>query len=106
MMQSTVPYLSLAIWSPTVFGLFILAFGRDNNPSLVRGVSLLGAIASFLVTLPLISHFDNAAHGMQFVEKMSWIERFNIFYFLGIDGISLWFIPLTAFITVIVVIPV
>ncbi|MEB0233406.1 NADH-quinone oxidoreductase subunit M, partial [Undibacterium sp. 10I3] len=44
------------------------------------------------------------AHGMQFVEKFSWVEKFNIFYALGIDGISLWLIPLTAFITVIVVI--
>jgi NADH-quinone oxidoreductase subunit M len=104
MMQSTFPLLSLAIWLPIAFGVFVLAFGRDNNPGLVRGVSLLGSIASFLVTLPIIQGFDNAAHGMQFVEKASWIERFNIYYFLGIDGISLWFVPLTAFITIIVVI--
>jgi len=104
MMQSTSSLLSLAIWCPIAFGLFVLAFGRDNNPGLVRGVSLIGSLASFLVTLPLITHFDNNAHGMQFVEKFSWIEKFNIFYSLGIDGISLWLIPLTAFITVIVVI--
>lgn len=104
MMQSTFPVLSLVIWCPIAFGLFVLAFGRDDNPALVRGVSLVGAIVSFLVTLPLIQNFNNAAHGMQFVEKFAWIERFNIHYFLGIDGLSLWFIPLTAFITVIVVI--
>ncbi len=104
MMQSTFPVLSLVIWCPIAFGLFVLAFGRDDNPALVRGVSLVGAIVSFLVTLPLIQHFDNAAHGMQFVEKFAWIDRFNIHYFLGIDGLSLWFIPLTALITVIVVI--
>jgi NADH-quinone oxidoreductase subunit M len=104
MMQSTFPLLSLAIWLPIAFGVFVLAFGRDNNPGLVRGMSLVGSIASFLVTLPIIQGFDNAAHGMQFVEKASWIERFNIFYSLGIDGISLWFVPLTAFITIIVVI--
>jgi len=104
MMQSTSSLLSLAIWCPIVFGIFVLAFGRDENPGLVRGVSLIGALISFLVTIPLILHFDNAAHGMQFVEKFSWIEKFNVFYALGIDGISLWLIPLTAFITVIVVI--
>src|SRR4051812_7883373 len=104
MMQSTLPVLSLAIWVPILFGLFVLAFGRDDNPGMVRGVSLIGSIASFLVTLPLIQHFDNSAHGMQFVEKAPWIERFNVNYFLGIDGISLWFVPLTAFITVIVII--
>ncbi len=103
-MQSTLPYLSLAIWLPILFGAFILAFGRDDNPGLVRGVSLLGSVVSFLVTLPLIQKFDNAAHGMQFVEKTEWIGRFNIFYHLGVDGLSLWFVPLTAFITVIVVI--
>ena len=48
--------------------------------------------------------FDKNAHGLQFVEKSAWIERFNIFYTLGIDGLSMWFIPLTAFITIIVVI--
>jgi NADH-quinone oxidoreductase subunit M len=103
-MQSTFPLLSLAIWLPIAFGVFVLAFGRDDNPGLVRGISLIGSIASFLVTLPIIKGFDNAAHGMQFVEKAAWIDRFNVFYSLGIDGISLWFVPLTAFITVIVVI--
>ena len=104
MMQSTYPLLSLAIWMPIAFGLFILAFGRDNNAGLVRGMSLIGSLASLLVTFPLIENFDNAAHGMQFVERFAWIERFNIHYYLGIDGLSLWFVPLTAFITVIVVI--
>lgn len=104
MMQSTSSLLSLAIWCPIFFGIFVLAFGRDKNPGLVRSVSLIGAIASFIVTIPLITRFDNAAHGMQFVEKSAWIERFNAFYALGVDGISLWLVPLTAFITVIVVI--
>ncbi|MGV8893143.1 MAG: NADH-quinone oxidoreductase subunit M [Burkholderiaceae bacterium] len=104
MMQSTFPLLSLAIWCPIAFGIFILAFGRDDNPGLVRVASLIGAIASFLVTLPLLEGFDNSAHGMQFVEKHSWIDRFNINYFLGIDGISIWFVILTSFVTVIVVI--
>ncbi len=104
MMQSTFSLLSLAIWCPIAFGLFVLAFGRDDNPALVRSVSLLGSIVSFLVTLPLILGFDKTAHGFQFVEKAAWIDRFNVNYFLGIDGISIWFVLLTAFITVIVVI--
>jgi NADH-quinone oxidoreductase subunit M len=108
MMQSTIstfpPYLSLAIWLPVLFGVLVMAVGRDKNPGLVRVLSLAGAIVSFLVTIPLVQHFDNAAHGMQFVESTPWIGRFNIIYALGIDGLSLWFVPLTAFITVIVVI--
>ncbi|MRX07654.1 NADH-quinone oxidoreductase subunit M [Pseudoduganella sp. FT25W] len=108
MMQSTIstlpPYLSLAIWLPIIFGMIVLAVGRDSNAGFTRVLSLLGALVSFVATIPLITNFNNAAHGMQFVEKSAWIERFNIYYSLGIDGLSLWFVPLTAFITVIVVI--
>jgi len=103
-MQSTFPLLSLAIWLPIAFGIFILAFGRDSNPQLTRAVSLIGSIVSFLVTLPLIKQFDNTAHGMQFVEKAKWIDIFNINYSLGVDGLSMWFVVLTAFITIFVVI--
>ena len=71
---------------------------------MVRVLSLVGSLVSLLPTIPLITQFNTEAHGMQFVEKAPWIERFNIFYSLGIDGLSMWFIPLTAFITVIVVI--
>jgi NADH-quinone oxidoreductase subunit M len=104
MMQSTSHLLSLAIWSPIVFGLLVLALGRDDKASFVRWLSLIGSVVSFVLTLPIVNRFDNAAHGMQFIEKSPWIDRFNINYFLGIDGLSLWFVPLTAFITVIVVI--
>ncbi len=108
MMQTTFStsfsLLSLAIWCPIAFGVLILAVGRDNNPGLVRVAALIGSVVSFLVTLPLICGFNNAAHGMQFVEKMPWIQRFNIQYFLGIDGISVWFVILTAFITMFVVV--
>jgi NADH-quinone oxidoreductase subunit M len=104
MMQSHFPLLSLAIWLPIFFGLLVLAVGSDRNPGTARLLSLLGSIVSFLVTLPIVANFDNAAHGMQMVERAPWISSFNIFYALGIDGISLWFVPLTALITVIVVI--
>lgn len=107
MMLSTIsnfPILSVAIWCPIAFGVLILAIGRENNAGLIRIISLIGALVSFAVTVPLIEAFDNAAHGLQFVEKMPWINAFKVFYSLGLDGISLWMVPLTAFITVIVVI--
>ena len=66
-------------------------------------MSLIGALAGFLVTIPLYTGFDAGTAQMQFVEKASWIEAFNVNYHLGIDGISLWFVLLTAFITIIVV---
>jgi NADH-quinone oxidoreductase subunit M len=96
--------LSLAIWIPIAFGVLLLAIGRDQNAAMVRMVALVGAVVSFLVTLPLITGFDNGTAALQFVEKQPWIERFNVFYHLGVDGLSVWFVLLTAFITVIVVI--
>ncbi|PND36557.1 NADH-quinone oxidoreductase subunit M [Paucibacter aquatile] len=95
--------LSLAIFLPIACGAVLLALGRDDQAKTVRWLALLAALASFAVTLPLISGFDNSTAAMQFVENQPWIERFNIRYHLGLDGISMWFVPLTAFITVIVV---
>ncbi|MFG6469132.1 NADH-quinone oxidoreductase subunit M [Roseateles sp. BYS87W] len=96
--------LSLAIFLPIVCGALLLALGRDEQAGSVRWMALTAAVASFLVTLPLITGFDTTTAAMQFVENQAWIERFNIRYHLGVDGISMWFVPLTAFITVIVVI--
>jgi NADH-quinone oxidoreductase subunit M len=96
--------LSAAIWIPILFGLAILAFGRDQNASVVRGVSLGGALLGLLATVPLITRFDTSSAAMQFEEKALWIERFDIHYHLGVDGLSLWFVVLTAFITVIVIV--
>ena len=96
--------LSLAIWLPIAFGVILLALGRDDQAHVVRWVALIGAVASFLVTLPIYSGFRLGTAEMQFVEVLPWLDHFNVFYRLGVDGISLWFVLLTAFITVIVVI--
>ncbi|NML46421.1 NADH-quinone oxidoreductase subunit M [Ramlibacter sp. G-1-2-2] len=96
--------LSLAIWMPIVFGGILLALGRDDQARTVRWIALIGALASFLVTLPLYGQFDVSTASMQFVENVPWIERFNVNYHLGLDGISFWFVLLTAFITLVVVI--
>ncbi|MEY5028896.1 MAG: NADH-quinone oxidoreductase subunit [Pseudomonadota bacterium] len=96
--------LSLAIWTPIAFGVILLALGRDEQAGAVRWVALIGALVSFLVTLPLYTGFDASTAQMQFVENAAWIESFNIHYHLGVDGISLWFVLLTAFINLIVVI--
>ncbi len=97
-------WLSCAIWLPIGFGVLLLAFGRDSHAGIVRWAALAASVVSLAVTLPLISGFDNGTAAMQFVEQSGWIERFNVNYHLGVDGLSMWFVPLTAFITVIVVI--
>ncbi len=96
--------LSLAIWTPIVFGVILLAFGRDEHAKAVRWLALVGAVISLLVTLPLYDGFQLGTSAMQFVEKAPWIERFNVNYHVGVDGISFWFVLLTAFINVVVVI--
>ena len=96
--------LSLAIWTPIVFGVLLLAFGSDRHAGAVRWLALIGALLGLAVTIPLIGGFDTGTAAMQFVEKAPWVARFNMYYHLGVDGISMWFVPLTAFITVIVVI--
>jgi NADH-quinone oxidoreductase subunit M len=96
-------WLSLAVWVPIVAGLIVLAVG-DRNPREARGVSLLGAIVGFLVTIPLVTGFQTGTSAMQFVELIPWIPRFNVNYHLGVDGISVLFILLNSFITVLVVI--
>ena len=96
--------LSLAIWTPIVFGLMLLALGRDEQAPMVRWVALIGALVSFLLTLPLYQGFELGTADMQFEEQMAWIPRFNVNYHLGLDGISLWFVLLTAFINLVVVI--
>jgi len=96
--------LSLAIWTPVFFGVVLLALGRDDQARSVRWIALMGAFVSFLVTLPLYGGFELGTPAMQFVEKAGWIDRFDINYHLGVDGISLWFVLLTAFINVVVII--
>ncbi len=96
--------LSLAIWVPILAGLLVLATGGDRNAPLQRVLAFAGALFGFLVTLPLYANFNLQTSGMQFVELTPWIEQFNINYHLGVDGISVLFILLNSFITVLVVI--
>jgi len=101
--MSGTPLLSLAVWIPILAGFVVLATGSDRNAPLARMLALLGAVAGLLVTLPLYTGFDVTTPAMQFVELAPWIPRFNINYHLGVDGISMLFLILNSFITVIVV---
>ncbi|MCB0256870.1 MAG: NADH-quinone oxidoreductase subunit M [Anaerolineae bacterium] len=98
------PLLSLAIWVPLVGGLLVLATGSDRNAPLARSMALITSIIGFLVTLPLYTGFDTTTSAMQFVELARWIPAFNIHYSLGVDGLSVLFVLLNSFITVIVVV--
>jgi NADH-quinone oxidoreductase subunit M len=102
--MASVPLLSLAIWVPILAGLAVLAAGGEGNARNQKWLALGGAVLGFLVTVPLYTKFDLQSAGFQFVEREVWIERFNVFYHLGVDGISVLFVLLNSFITILVVI--
>lgn len=95
--------LSLAIWIPIAAGVLVLAAGKDSRAPLARVLAFMGALAGFLVTLPLFTGFDRLSGGYQFTEFHEWIPLLKINYALGVDGISVLFIILNAFITLLVV---
>jgi NADH-quinone oxidoreductase subunit M len=98
-----IPYLSLSIWVPILAGLSVLVLHRDSDAQRARWVALAGALAGFLVTLPLFTHFDTTTSALQFVERGEWIPRFDVWYFLGVDGISVLFVILNSLMTLLVV---
>jgi NADH-quinone oxidoreductase subunit M len=95
--------LSLTIWMPIVFGIAVLVMGRDSHPAPVRWTALAGSVLGLLVCIPLWTDFDRTS-AMQFVEMRPWIAAFNVNYHLGVDGISMPFIFLNSFMTLLVVI--
>ncbi|MFW8565588.1 NADH-quinone oxidoreductase subunit M [Orrella sp. 11846] len=103
MVSSSIPWLTLSIFFPILSGLIVLMWGRSDRPDFTRWLALTGAAISFLVTIPLYIGFNGDTAAMQFVEKAMWIEAFPVYYHLGVDGISLWFVLLTAFVTILVV---
>ncbi len=98
------PPLSLVIWVPILGGLAVLATGNDRNAPLARLLALVAAALGFLVSIPLYTGFDASTSAMQFEELVPWIYRFNINYHLGVDGISMPFILLNSFTTLLVII--
>ena len=95
--------LSFVIWVPIAAGVLILLLG-EHNIVIGRWVALVASLTTLVLTVPLWGHFDTTTAALQFTEKLAWIPRFNAFYALGVDGISLPLIVLTAFMTVPVVI--
>lgn len=100
-MESGFPLLTLTIWLPIVGGIAVLASG-DQDRGISKKTALVFAVLTFLVSLELWIGFDNGMSGMQFVERSAWIPSFDVYYSLGIDGISMPLIVLTTFVTMFV----
>lgn len=95
--------LSLLIWVPILGGIATLLVG-DRRAPVARWVALLTSLLALALCVPLYQQFLNGTADFQFVERRPWIEAFNAQYYLGVDGISLPLILLTAFMTVPVII--
>src|SRR5712675_107535 len=95
--------LSAIIWLPVGGGVLTLLTG-DRRARLARWCALLVALLTLALCLPLWQAFDPATAGFQYLERLAWIPRLHATYYLGVDGIALPLILLTAFMTVPVVI--
>ncbi len=102
-MQADWPILSVLLWLPIAAGLLLLLAG-ERSAAAARWLALLASVATFVVSVVLWRDFDTSTAAMQFVERQPWIGAFNAWYHLGVDGISMPLIVLTAFITPLVVI--
>jgi NADH-quinone oxidoreductase subunit M len=102
-MQADWPILSVLVWLPIAVGVLLLLIG-DRNPGAGRWLALAGTLVTFVISVILWRDFNAATAAMQFVEREPWIGAFNAWYHLGVDGISMPLIVLTAFITPLVVI--
>ncbi|MEL0029961.1 MAG: NADH-quinone oxidoreductase subunit M [Betaproteobacteria bacterium] len=96
--------LSIIIWLPIFFGALVLLIGQNGRDALARRVSFLGAVLGAAVVVPVWLDFDRQATSFQFVEKVNWIDAFNIYYHLGIDGLSLLLIALNCVTTIFVIV--
>lgn len=103
-MLADLPLLSLVIWAPIIGGVLVLFASKEEQAPMAKMIALVASVITFLLAIPLYTGFDVSTHQMQFVENTPWIDAFNINYHLGIDGISMPLILLTAFTTILVII--
>ena len=95
-MVQSLPILSLLVWAPILGGLVVLCVG-DRMRDSAKLFTLLVSLFALLLSILLYLRFDTTTVLMQFVEYSEWISTFNINYHLGVDGISVPLIMLTAF---------
>lgn len=103
MSQTQFPILTLITFFP-LLGAAIILFLNKEKKEIIRWVTLIIALLEFIFSLPLFFQFRLDFPGMQFVEKAPWIPEYGMNYFLGIDGISLFLVLLTTFLTFVSVI--
>ncbi|MFI5338500.1 MAG: NADH-quinone oxidoreductase subunit M [Candidatus Methylomirabilales bacterium] len=97
-----VPILSLITYIPLVGAILLLFVGRERI-GIIRNLAFVSSLASFAVSLLLPFNYDQSTAAVQFVERHTWIPSIGATYFFGMDGISLWLVMLTTFLSPIAV---
>ena len=98
--MTDIPILSLTIFLPLLGAIVILLIKDDENSiNNIKKVALLTSVGVFLLSLFIWLQFDNSNPGYQFQEKFRWFNDFNFYYHIGIDGISLFMVILSTFLT-------
>ena len=90
--------LAILLFLP-IIGSVLLLFINKKNESLIKYFGLAVSVLVFIVSLIIYSNFNSDIGDFQFLLKVSWISNLNISFFVGIDGMSMLLILLTAFIT-------
>jgi NADH-quinone oxidoreductase subunit M len=98
------PILSILVWLPIAAAVVVLLLGSQERAELGKRVALGASVLTFVLSIPLYTQFDTGTAAMQFVERIPWVGRFNAFYHLGVDGISMPLVLLTTFLTPLIVI--
>ena len=101
-MISSIPILSILIWTPILGGLILLFL--PNKEFFVKTSSIFLAFLTFIISMVLLFNFDTTQYSLQYTEKYIWIKNLGINYHLAVDGFSLVFILLTTSITFLTVI--
>lgn len=106
--MSDLPILSISIFLPLLSALYITFFVQNSDKSrkqlYAMYVAILASVLTFIVTIYLLIRFDSSAAGYQFVEKYSWLPVIGLDFHLGVDGFSIYFIVLTALLSLISII--
>ena len=92
------PILSLITFLPLAGAILLLMVGREQIRSLRTG-AFVTSVITFLASLPLPFAYDQTTPAVQFVDRASWIPSIGVTYFFGLDGISLWLVMLTTFLS-------
>src|SRR3990167_6657760 len=95
--------LSLLIWEPIIAGTLILLLSGDKFPTRARYIALMSSLITLVLSVIMYQHFDTQTYAMQFQQNYLWIKAYDIFYYIGVDGISMPLIILTCFTTLLVI---